>query len=265
MTIRNQYQFIALGLLALVTLCGLFLTTRKIEAAELPQQSGSATANAGRAMEPPLACNMKALDATQRQRVLALVKQLHASQQGVKELPDGYAIQLPAEAARIQESAEYIALERLCCPFFDFELTAEREGGPVWLKLAGRKGVKEFAKLEFSIREANLTEVPHPVKDSPLVCNDSALNAAQLNRLAVLLTEFRAAKQEARELPDGYAIRLPQEPSPIHNVAEYMTLVRLRSPYFEASLEVEHEGGPVWLKLTGRKGVKEHAKREIGF
>ncbi len=39
--------------------------------------------------------------------------------------------------------------ERLCCPFFDLALRIDREGGPVWLRLTGRKGVKDFITTEF--------------------------------------------------------------------------------------------------------------------
>jgi hypothetical protein len=39
--------------------------------------------------------------------------------------------------------AEWIALERRCCPFFRFQLDVEGETGPVWLRLTGA-GVKEF-------------------------------------------------------------------------------------------------------------------------
>ena len=40
--------------------------------------------------------------------------------------------------------------ERLCCAFLDISLRFEREGGPLWLRLAGRKGVKEFIKIEMA-------------------------------------------------------------------------------------------------------------------
>jgi len=39
--------------------------------------------------------------------------------------------------------------ERRCCPFFDLSLRLDREGGPMWLELTGREGVKEFIKAEF--------------------------------------------------------------------------------------------------------------------
>src|SRR6185436_16363361 len=42
--------------------------------------------------------------------------------------------------------------ERLCCPFFTFEIVAEREGGPLWLNLRGRKGVKAFINAELGVK-----------------------------------------------------------------------------------------------------------------
>jgi len=38
----------------------------------------------------------------------------------------------------------------LCCPFFDIDLRVEKEGGPLWLRLTGREGVKQFIKADFS-------------------------------------------------------------------------------------------------------------------
>src|SRR5215471_8461622 len=165
----------------------------------------------------------------------------------------------------IHDAAEFITLERLCCPFYDFALESEREGGPVWLTLTGREGVKEFAKIEFDVREIKADITQNNSKQSPLICNDSALSAAQLQRLVALLKQFRASKQESRELPDGYAIRLPKDASMIRDVAEYMAIVRLCSPYFETTLDVECDGGAAWLKITGREGVKARAKIELGI
>lgn len=99
--------------------------------------------------ESPFACNMKALTPEEQQRHVALLKRLFAIKQEVRELPDGYAFRYAAASVTIQELAEFIANEKLCCPFFDFALRVEREEGPLWLELTGREGVKAFIKLEF--------------------------------------------------------------------------------------------------------------------
>jgi len=40
--------------------------------------------------------------------------------------------------------------ERLCCPFFDFNLRVSREHGEIWMKLSGRPGTKEFIRSDFA-------------------------------------------------------------------------------------------------------------------
>jgi hypothetical protein len=44
---------------------------------------------------------------------------------------------------------DWIATERLCCPFFDFDVRLTREDGPIALRLTGRKGTKEFLRADF--------------------------------------------------------------------------------------------------------------------
>jgi hypothetical protein len=102
--------------------------------------------------ESPFACNMNALNAVQRKRQLALLTRMKQLRQEVRELPDGYGLRFPPDATVFQELAEFVVNERLCCPFFDFELKLAREGGPLWLNLTGRTGVKEFIRAEFGLK-----------------------------------------------------------------------------------------------------------------
>lgn len=116
------------------------------------QNQGMTRMNDGVTRESPFACNVAGLTTEQRQRYSMLVKKLDRTKQEVRELADGYAIRFSVEASTIQDLAEFITYERLCCPFFDLEMTVEREGGPAWLKLRGRDGVKEFIRTEFGIQ-----------------------------------------------------------------------------------------------------------------
>jgi hypothetical protein len=68
-----------------------------------------------------------------------------------RELLDGYEFELPADKATWQLLTEWAIDERLCCPFFDIELRFDRENGPLWLRLTGRPGAKEFIKMELGI------------------------------------------------------------------------------------------------------------------
>jgi hypothetical protein len=104
------------------------------------------------ANESPLACDFTAMTAGQRERRQTLAQHLHTAIQEVRELPDGYAFRFPAEPALCLTVAEFMTLERLCCPFFTFELELEREGGPLWLRLTGREGVKQFLRAELGVK-----------------------------------------------------------------------------------------------------------------
>lgn len=102
--------------------------------------------------ETPFACNMLALNAEEKKRVLELLKELKTKKQEIKELPDGYAFRYPMDNQNIKDVAEFITYERLCCPFFQFDLTVEKENGSIWFALKGREGVKDFIKIEFDFK-----------------------------------------------------------------------------------------------------------------
>jgi len=71
-----------------------------------------------------------------------------------RELPDGYEFELPADNRTYQMLTEWAFQERLCCPFFDIDLRFDREDGPLWLRLTGRPGTKEFIKMEFDLAQS---------------------------------------------------------------------------------------------------------------
>jgi hypothetical protein len=101
--------------------------------------------------EPPFACNMDGMNTEQKQRYELLTKQLQITKQEIKELPDGYAFRLSSETSTIKDAAEWITYEQLCCPFFDFGLEVERNGGAMWLRLTGQEGIKPFIRSELGI------------------------------------------------------------------------------------------------------------------
>lgn len=101
--------------------------------------------------DTPFACNMLAINPEERKRIMVLLKELKTKKQEVKELPDGYALRYAMDSETFRNAAEFITYERLCCPFFAFELEVEKENGAMWLKLRGREGVKDFIKIEFDL------------------------------------------------------------------------------------------------------------------
>jgi len=99
--------------------------------------------------ESPLACDRLALTPEQRKRHFdELGPMLRSLKTSVREVPDGFEFQYPSDMKTYQLVAEWAAGERVCCPFFEIDLRSEPEGGPLWLRLTGRDGVKEFIHAE---------------------------------------------------------------------------------------------------------------------
>ena len=98
----------------------------------------------------PLACNAFALSPEARKRHFEEVgPALLKRKKSTRELPDGYEFELPGDNATWQLLTECVIDERFCCPFLDIELRLSRDGGPLWLRLTGRSGTKEFIKKDF--------------------------------------------------------------------------------------------------------------------
>src|SRR5215203_1451960 len=101
--------------------------------------------------EVPIACNWSALTAAQRERQRSLYRRLRADVEEVLELEDGYAFKHSTDKAMLLAVAEFVANERLCCPFFEFGITVERSGGPVWLRLTGAGEAKRILEAEMGV------------------------------------------------------------------------------------------------------------------
>ena len=96
---------------------------------------------------PSLACDLTAIPASLREEHVVTAPQLFALAQEVQELPDGFAIRFENEPGRFMAIANFVQNERLCCPFFHFELDVEPNNGPLWLRLTGGEGVKEILQM----------------------------------------------------------------------------------------------------------------------
>jgi hypothetical protein len=100
----------------------------------------------------PFACDGLALSPEVRKRHFEeLGPALLKLKKSTRELPDGYEFELPADNRTYQLLTEWAFQERLCCPFLDIGLRFDREGGPLWLRLTGRPGTKEFIKGECEV------------------------------------------------------------------------------------------------------------------
>jgi hypothetical protein len=100
----------------------------------------------------PFACNAFALSPEVRKRHFEeLGPALLKLKKSIRELPDGYELEFPADNQTYRLLTEWAFQERLCCPFFEIDLRFDRENGPLWLRLTGRPGTKEFIKEEFNL------------------------------------------------------------------------------------------------------------------
>jgi hypothetical protein len=87
-----------------------------------------------------------------------------------------------------------------------------------------------------------------------LTCRLDALEGPQTLRYQELRRAMRGAG-ETRELPDGYAVRFPSDPTLFVKVAEWITLERLCCSFLAFGLDWSERDG-VLLRLTGGPGVK---------
>ena len=95
-------------------------------------------------------CKLKALTPGQRAEQQAVRAKLESAVIAVKELSDGYALQIEPSQLPLRDLAGWIDLEQKCCPFFHFAVEVEPDGGPIWLRLTGGEGVKDFIRDEIA-------------------------------------------------------------------------------------------------------------------
>ncbi|HET7452093.1 MAG TPA: hypothetical protein VFL12_05090 [Thermoanaerobaculia bacterium] len=94
--------------------------------------------------------------------------------------------------------------------------------------------------------------------ESPFACNRDALDpAARRRHFDELGPAIRAKIRTVRELPDGYEFELPGDSGTYAQVTEWSAGERACCPFFDIAVVSEREGGALWLRLTGRSGVKQ--------
>lgn len=97
----------------------------------------------------PIACDLNALPPVERQRHMIVTRRLLSADHDFSELADGLELRFPPrldgdETEPLRLLAEWVARERLCCPFLQFDLRIEPRSGPLSLRLTGPPGTKEI-------------------------------------------------------------------------------------------------------------------------
>ncbi len=98
---------------------------------------------------------------------------------------------------------------------------------------------------------------------SPIACDLSALDSEALNKHKRVSETVLGSVTEIRERPDGYAFRLPTETEMIRKAATFVARERQCCPFFDFTIEMERDNGPVWLSISGRGGVKQYVEDSV--
>lgn len=94
-------------------------------------------------------------------------------------------------------------------------------------------------------------------------CNMLALTKTERAAYSELAKTLLDAVQERKELRNGYAFMLPA--SSLVPAAQWIEFERRCCPFFAFELELSKADGPLWLRVTGREGVKAFIRSEFGF
>lgn len=100
----------------------------------------------------PFACNTKALSPAERLRHTDNTRRLKTAVVETQEKENGLRFRVTDERVDLTAIAEWVRLERRCCPFFTFNIEVEGDRGATWLTLSGPPGVKKFIRLEIGIQ-----------------------------------------------------------------------------------------------------------------
>jgi hypothetical protein len=98
---------------------------------------------------PVFACNLKAISASERPRYKQLVERVRHAIRSRSEISGGYVFKLDGKAVSLPEAAEWISMERRCCPFLTLQLSASGDQEHWVLTLTGPQGVKTLLNAEF--------------------------------------------------------------------------------------------------------------------
>ena len=96
----------------------------------------------------PIACNLSEPDMVKQRQEVA--EEIFGGYRGVEELADGYSFSFPGDAKWANKLVDFVNSERVCCPFFAFELVFAPELGAIRLKVRGAEGVKKFIEEELA-------------------------------------------------------------------------------------------------------------------
>lgn len=112
-----------------------------------------------------------------------------------------------------------------------------------------------------------LCPLPPPGADAynqaPFACNLKAFSATERAEHRKLSERLVPAVSSARELPDGYALRIDAAALSLPSLARWADLEQKCCPFFDFQLDLHGVDGALWLSLKGRGGVKQFIEIEF--
>jgi hypothetical protein len=97
-------------------------------------------------MPGAVVCNPNAFTPLERQRYDLLRAQVQTATGQIDELDAGFALRFTMEPAVLTAIAEWVLLERRCCPFLDFTLELRAERAFALLTITGPEGTKDVLR-----------------------------------------------------------------------------------------------------------------------
>lgn len=92
---------------------------------------------------------MNVFTPAERENHIQNIAQLFLAVKDIQEVENGYEFNFQKDVDLIQ-LADFIAKEKLCCPFLEFTLKIELDQKPISLMLTGPIGTPEFLREEFA-------------------------------------------------------------------------------------------------------------------
>lgn len=95
-------------------------------------------------------------------------------------------------------------------------------------------------------------------------CNLRALTPDQRVAHNALTQQLRESVLERREISSGFELRVDPQRISIVGLATWVDAERRCCPFLGLAIEKEPNDGALWLRLTGRAGVKAFLLAEMG-
>jgi hypothetical protein len=100
-------------------------------------------------MPVPFACDLMAIPAAERAAHQQVTRHLISSATSIRESGEGFVLEFSADEH--ETVTEFVARERLCCPFLTFVVVAAPKTGSVELLISGPTGAKQFIRAELHL------------------------------------------------------------------------------------------------------------------